>query len=292
MKAMTNSPMSSNLTVVSGPSQLNRSQAAKNRLNPAHPASTIKRRRLFAIGAVRVGYIGNLPSPAILKVLVRSLIGLRQRRHSPPPPLRGRAGWDLLPSFADGDLEFLELARPNDADRLRCADFGLSQSGVQVLEATRRGAVEGNQRIALHQAGFVGRTLRLDRDDQQAAVLLCLRLHRFGQRDFLGPNAQVGAPNPSVGLEAGDHPLRDVHRNRAPVATPEDPAIHADGSPVDIDQRTTAEPWIQRRVGLDQMLDLAAPPAAPGGRNRADRPEGRLQAPWTPDRQHDLSRTQ
>src|SRR5205823_10408880 len=110
--------------------------------------------------------------------------------------------------------------------------------------------------------------------------------------DFLGPNAQVGAPNPSVGLEAGDHPLRDVHRNRAPVATPEDPAIHPDGSPVDIDQRTTAEPWIQWRVGLDQMLDLAAAPAAPGGRNRADRPEGRLQAPWTPDRQDDLSRTQ
>src|SRR5438552_17984148 len=128
MKAMTNSPMSSNLTVVSGPSQLNRSQAAKNRLNPAHPASTIKRRRLFAIGAVRVGYIGNLPSSAILKVLVRSLIGLRQRRHSPParraasslPRSRGGEGGALLlPSFADGDLELRELARPSDADRMR-----------------------------------------------------------------------------------------------------------------------------------------------------------------------------
>src|SRR5438477_601819 len=40
------------------------------------------------------------------------------------------------------------------------------------------------------------------------------------------------------------------------------------------------------------MLDLAAAPAAPGGRNRADGPEGRLQAPWAPDRQDDLSRTQ
>src|SRR5438477_12164516 len=98
MKAMTNSPMSSNLTVVSGPSQLNRSQAAKDRLNPAHPASTIKRRRLFAIGAVRVGYIGNLPSPAILKVLVRSLIGLRQRRHSLPRHCGGGQGGAYCPA--------------------------------------------------------------------------------------------------------------------------------------------------------------------------------------------------
>src|ERR1700730_7830358 len=181
-----------------------------------------------------------------------------------PSPLSGEGqGVGLLPSFADGHLQFLELARPNDSNGLRRADFGLPQPGVQVLEAARRGAVEGDQRIALHQTGLVRRALRLDRDDQQPAILLCLRLHGLGKRDFLRPDAKVRAPDPSVGFEAGHYAFRHVHGDRPPRTTAEDPAIHADDATIDVDQRTTAEPGIERRVGLDQVLDLASPPAAP-----------------------------
>src|SRR4029077_680941 len=123
-------------------------------------------------------------------------------------------------------------------------------------------------------------------------ILLRLRLDRLRQRDFLRTDAQVGAADSPIGFEAGYYALRDIHGNRPSVTAAEHPAIHPNGAPVDVNQRTAAESRIKRRVGLDEVLDLAAAPSAPGGRNRTDGPECRLQAAGAADRQDDLSRLQ
>src|ERR1700737_331275 len=247
------------------------------------------------------GFLPSVPFPSAIEATFRQgnpegPCAVVDRTATPPfrplPASEGGGQGGLLSRFAESDLEVLELARPNHSNGLGGADFGLAQPAVQVLEAARRGAVEGNQRIALHQTGLISRALRLDRDDQQAAILLCLRLHSFGQRYFLRPDTEGGAPDTSIGLEAGHHAFGHVHRDRASVAAPEDPAVHSNRAPVDIDQRTATEPGIERRVSLDQVLDLAAAPATPGGRDRTDRPEGRLQAARAADREHDLARLQ
>ena len=73
--------MSSTRWVVVTPPQAKASQAAKNTEKPAHPMSTIKRRRLLAMGWFsRLPESTHIPSPACANSL---------------PRLRGRVGWGL-----------------------------------------------------------------------------------------------------------------------------------------------------------------------------------------------------
>src|SRR5207253_2812294 len=145
MKAMTNSPRSSNRWVLSMPPQENVSQAAKSRETAAHPVSTIKRRRLIAINRG----LKNQPAASSIPKQPRwSLIELRRRRFR-----------ELAGRFPHRHGELLDLAGSNHFDLLRGADRGLAKSRVQVLEAIGHRAVQGEQRVPLHQASFVGRAL-------------------------------------------------------------------------------------------------------------------------------------
>src|SRR5207249_6146687 len=134
--------------------------------------------------------------------------------------LRGRAGWgrNLAPGFPHGDRELLDLAGPDDLDRLGRADLDLAQPGVEVLQVAGDGAIQGHHRVALHQAGLIGGALRLDRDDQQPAVLVDPGLYRVWKGHLLRPDAEVGSLDPAVGPQAFHHALGDVHRDRPAVA--------------------------------------------------------------------------
>src|ERR1700736_4176187 len=171
----------------------------------------------------------------------------------------------LTPGFADGQLELFELAGPEDLDRLGRADLDLAKSGIQFFQALRHGAVERDQGVTLHHTGLVCRALRLDRHDQKPAVLVDPRLHGVREGHLLGADAEVGTLDPAIRAKAGDDSLGDVHRDRPSIATAKGPAVHPDGTPLDIDQRATAETGIERRVGLDQVFDLAATPPSPRG---------------------------
>src|SRR2546422_5464786 len=173
MKASTNSPMSSNHWVVVSPPQENVSQAAKSTEKPAHPMSAIKRRRLLAMG-----WFGRLPDSTQIASLAcggghpYSLPRLRQF----PPPLAGEGrvgaqGAGLPPCFAYSDGDLFQLSGPDDLESLGRPALGLAQPGVQILQVAGHSAVQGHHRVALHQTGLIGRALRLDRDDQQPAVL-------------------------------------------------------------------------------------------------------------------------
>src|SRR2546422_5859223 len=105
MNASTNSPMSSNHWVVVTPPQENASQAAKNTEKPAHPMSTIKRRRLLAMG-----WFGRLQDSTPIRPPTCPF----------PSRLGGGPGWgpNLPPGFPHGDGNLLYLAGSDDLDSL------------------------------------------------------------------------------------------------------------------------------------------------------------------------------
>src|SRR5438132_6713552 len=284
MRAARVSPRLSKPCVTAPPPHWNCSQAAKNREKPAQPMSTVKKRRLRAILLSLTGS----PAPKRHKSGLRRYLSLLGRYALPRS--RGRAAWGLPPGFAHRDRELLEFAGADDLDRLGGANLDLAEPRIQVFQALGRRSVERHQGVALHQPGLVGGALRLDRHDQQAAVLVDPALHRLGQRHLLGADPQVRPLDAALGAQAGDHALGYIHSDGPPVAPAEDPAVHPDGAALDVDQGTAAESRVERGVGLDQMLDLAAPPAAPRRRDGADGAEGCLETARLADRQHDLSR--
>src|SRR2546423_1205347 len=288
------SPRLSKPCVTAPPPHWNCSQAAKNREKPAQPMSTVKKRRLRAILLSLTGS----PAPKRHKSGLRRYLSLlgryalpRSRAGPIPSPARGGGqGGVLPPGFAHRDRELLEFAGPDDLDRLGGANLDLPEPRIQVFQALGRGSVERHQGVALHQPGLVGGALRLDRHDQQAAVLVDPALHGLGQWHLLGADPQVRPLDAALGAQARDDALGDIHGDGPPVAPAEDPAVHADHATLDVDQRATAESRVEGRIGLDQVLDLATPPAAPRRRDGADRAECRLEAAGPADREHDLSR--
>src|SRR2546428_263859 len=91
----------------------------------------------------------------------------------PPPARRGRERVGALSRrFPHRHSELLHLAGPHHFDLLRGADRGLAKSRIEVLEAIGYRAIQGEQRVPLHQAGFVGRALGLDRHNQQSTLLI------------------------------------------------------------------------------------------------------------------------
>src|SRR2546427_3925961 len=277
MKASTTSPMSSNHWVVVSPPQENASQAAKSTEKPAHPMSTINRRRLLAMG-----WFGRLPDSTQIRPPTCSQF---------PPPFAGEGqGGALPPGFAYRDGDLLQLSGPDDLESLGRPDLDLAQPGVQILQVAGHGAVQGHHRVALHQTGLIGRALRLDRDDQQPAVLVDAGFYCVRQRHLLRPDAEGGSLDPAVGPQAFHHALGHIHRDRPAIATAKDPAVHADRPSVRVDQRTSAESGIPWRVRLDQVLDLASTPPAPRRRHGADGAEGRLEATRPANGENDLPR--
>src|SRR5256884_7329094 len=112
----------------------------------------------------------------------------------------------------------------------------------------------------------------------------------LGQRHLRGPDPRVRPLEAALGARAGAHALGYIHSDGPPVAPAKAPAVHPAGAPPDADRGAAAESGVERGVGLDQMLDLAAPPAAPRRRDGADGAEGCLETARPADRQHDLSR--
>src|SRR5207237_6892443 len=171
MRAARVSPRLSKPCVTAPPPHWNCSQAAKNREKPAQPMSTVKKRRLRAILLSLTGS----PAPKRHKSGLRRYLSLLA----------------LAPGFAHRDRELLEFAGPDDLDRLGGANLDLAEPRIQVFQALGRGSVQRHQGVALHQPSLVGRALRLDRHDQQAAVLVDAALHGLGQWHLLGADPQV-----------------------------------------------------------------------------------------------------
>src|SRR5438552_5451614 len=127
INATTNSPVSSSHWVVAAPPQLNASQAPKNTEKTAHPMSTIKRRRLLAMG-----WFSRLPDSTQI-----------------PSPACGAGRGALPPGFTHGDGDLFYLACPDHLDRLGRSDLDLAQPGVQILKVVGHRAVQAHHRVAL-----------------------------------------------------------------------------------------------------------------------------------------------
>src|SRR5712691_10788935 len=257
--------------------------------------SAAKRRRFSRIYSDKSAWRPYLSLPSLAYTLPRSRgragpVGPRERRFSARRAFETFGWGPLAAGFAHRHGDLLELAGAHDPDRLGSADPDLPKLRIQVFQALGCGSVEGDQGVTLHQAGLVRRALRLDRHDQQAAVLVDSTFHGVGQWHFLGADPQVRPLDATLGPQAGHDALGDVHRNRPPVSATEDPTVHADHATFDIDQGPATETGLERCVGLDQVLDFAAAPPAPGGRDGADRAKGRLETARPADRQHDLPR--
>src|SRR5207245_8498035 len=130
------------------------------------------------------------------------------------------SGW-LDAALADCHLEVARLAGAHDAEGLGGPNFQLPERVEELIQMRRRLVGQGHDDVALEHAAFARPTVRLDAEDQQAALLVDLGLGRIGQPDRLGADAQVAALDPAARLQAvpdsGRGLDRDGHADTAPI---------------------------------------------------------------------------
>ena len=107
---------------------------------------------------------------------------------------------------------------------------------------------------------------------QHAADLRKPHVLRVVQRGVAHQHAERGAIHPAVGDELIHDPAREIDRHGEAVAGVEaglagDRGVHPDDVAADADERPARVAGIDRRVGLDEVLN--APVAAPGEIERA-----------------------
>ena len=104
-----------------------------------------------------------------------------------------------------------------------------------------------------------GRPVLLERDDEHAGGLR--QLVEAGdaaqQRHVLAGDAQIAAPHPAVAEQRRQHRRDrvDRHREAQSLAAGDDGGVHADDLARAGDQRSARVAGIQRRVGLNHLID-------------------------------------
>src|SRR2546430_1400668 len=156
-----------------------------------------------------------------------------------PPPRagEGKVSRSLALAFADRDGDVFALAGADHAEPVRRADLEGAQLAEELIQVPHRVAVNGHDRVALQEAGRLGRTTRLNRDDQQPTLLSHLLCQRLAQPDGLGAETEIGAPDPAVRPQALGHPVGGLQRNRAADTAGEVPAVDADDAALSADNR-------------------------------------------------------
>src|SRR5437868_11613546 len=100
-----------------------------------------------------------------------SLPSERPFEQPPPYPPPQAVEGTLTVAFADRDGDVFALAGADHAEPVRRADLDGAQLAEELIQVPNRVAINGHDRVALQEAGRLGRTTRFDRDDQQPTLL-------------------------------------------------------------------------------------------------------------------------
>src|SRR5690349_14161747 len=116
--------------------------------------------------------------------------------------------WPSLAAFADRNAQIARLAAAQHPNRGCLADTLASEQELQTLGVLHRLAREADKRIADQEPGLLGRAVRLEADDEQAAGLSTrLRRQRFVQLDSLAADAEEASLHLAMRHQRLHHPF-------------------------------------------------------------------------------------
>jgi hypothetical protein len=157
-------------------------------------------------------------------------------------------------------------------DNRGLADPVARQEFVQVFDAGRGlRAIEcdaGCRPRAAPQSGAGGRTVGIESDDEHTRVLVKpVRVDQLAQqRHRLSGHADEAAADPAILDQPAGDPARDVAGDREADALggTDDGRVDADDGTVGVEQRPPGVAWVERGVGLDDVINQTS-------RTRAER---------------------
>ena len=159
-----------------------------------------------------------------------------------------------------------------NAERDRRRDAFLGEQSMQVVEARHGWASSETMMSPSRRPAVRAASVGLDRDDEHAGRLLEMMEARDAaeERHVLSGDAEIAAPHAAVAQERRQDGVDrvDGDREAQPLAAGDDRGVHADDCAGAGDERAAGVAGIERRVGLDHVLDQPA-------RARAQRPAER-----------------
>ena len=130
---------------------------------------------------------------------------------------------------------------------------------MQIVDATHRLVVEGDDNVADSELATLCGPARLHRDQQHPGLILELLRPGDGAWDIhvLSANAEISAANPAILNQLSDDELRRVDRYRETdsLRRQNHGGVYADDFTSGIDQRSAGVAGIERGVGLDDIVD-------------------------------------
>ncbi len=117
---------------------------------------------------------------------------------------------------------------------------------------------ELDDQVLRPQAGVVGGATSHDLDHLDATILALFPARASRERPRAAGDAEVGATNPAVRHQIADQLARGVvDRHGQPEPDAGDCRVDADEPTRRVDQRSARVSWVERRVGLDHVVDHA-----------------------------------
>src|SRR6266540_4830312 len=169
----------------------------------------------------------------------------------------------------DGELE--QLAGAEGADRDRVADPVADHQALQVAGVLHRHPVHVDDQVLVAQAGAGGGAALDDLDDLDPGGAVERGGDPWRQRPVAAGDADEGAAEATLPHQRGDDlPGGVVDRYGEPEADPGHGGAHPDHAAAPVDQRATRVAWVERRVGLDDVLDQPAGAAVAGREGAAE----------------------
>ncbi len=175
------------------------------------------------------------------------------------------------------------------------SDRDLGEALLQAVNRCDSLVAEAHDQITLNHSRLGSWPSRLEGDNFDAGILV--QIERSGdlprQGHVAAVHSQIAAHDAAVLHELRYDPLGHVDRNGETdsLSRLNHRRIDADHPAAAIKQRTAAIARIQRRIGLDHVIDQMTGDAPERAAKRADHPRrhSRIEPEWTADRHHELA---
>jgi hypothetical protein len=157
----------------------------------------------------------------------------------------------------DSERDFLALAQQRElATR---ADVCFGQKLMQIVHRAHRRITQSDNHVAIFESSLRGGTFFLDGNHQHTAFgFELLRTHdETRDRDVLSTDAKIGPANASVHDEVAGDEFCGIDRDRKAesLCRKNDSGVNADHLAVGVDQRSAGISRIERRIGLNDVID-------------------------------------
>src|ERR1700730_4315018 len=142
------------------------------------------------------------------------------------------------------------------------ADPGRVEQTLQIVDSVDGSTVDRNQAVADLDTGARRGTHRHDLENVHGAAIGQSKMpHDPGSdRDGRSRYADIRAPDAAVSENLSDDPLRRVdpggEANRLRLGNHR--RVYADHAPLGVDQRTARVSWVERRIGLNDIVHQPA----------------------------------